>query len=170
MNSTGCDREHEVLDAVMSRQWPPKDDALRAHAQNCSVCRDLVTVAAAVQSERDEVWRDARLPTSGQVWWRASMRMRAEAAATAARPITVLQGLAGACAAGLCTALVTLAWPSIERPFAWIADILSRETGRLGVAAISAAAMQQALVSVAAVVGVGLILTPLVLYFLLSND
>jgi hypothetical protein len=171
--NTTCDREEDVLEAVMSGQWPPVNpgnDALRGHVDGCPVCRDLVTVAAALREEHDLACRDAHLPTSGQVWWRASTRTGAEAVATAARPILVLQGLAGACAAGLCAALVTLAWPSSRQPLAWVADIVSREALRLGVAAVSAAAMQQALLSVAAVVGAGLILTPLVLYLVLSDD
>jgi hypothetical protein len=173
MNTSACDREQDVLDAVMSGRWPAVDageDNLREHVDGCPICSDLAMVAALLRDERDLASRDAHLPTSGQVWWRASMRTRAEAAATAARPIAVLQGLAGACAAGLCAALVTLAWPSMQLPLAGIAGILSRATERLGVAALSAAAMQQALLSVVAVVGAGLILMPLVLYLVLSDD
>jgi hypothetical protein len=177
--NTTCDREEDVLEAIMSGQWPPvpgnnvnngNNVALRGHVDSCPVCSDLATVALALRNERDLAYRDAHLPTSGQVWWRASMRTRAEAAAMAARPITVLQGLAGACAAGVGVALVTLAWPSIERPLAGAGDILSREAQRLGVAAVSAAAVQQALLSVAVVVGAGLLLTPLVLYLVLSDE
>lgn len=171
MNTTACDREQDVLEAVMSGRWPPADDDLRRHATGCPICSDLATVAAVLRDERDEAWRDAHVPTSGQVWWRASIRTRAEAAATAARPIAVLQGLAGACAAGLGAALVTLAWPSIHRPLAWIADLLSREAQRIGVVAVSATAIQQALLlSVVVVLGASLILTPLVLYLVLSDD
>jgi stage V sporulation protein SpoVS len=67
-------------------------------------------------------------------------------------------------------AVVTLAWPSSERPLAGAGDILSREAQRLGVAAVSAASVEQALLSVAVVVGAGLILTPLVLYLVLSDE
>jgi predicted anti-sigma-YlaC factor YlaD len=172
VNAT-CDREEDVLEAVMSGQWPPlpgNNVALRGHVDGCPSCRDLVTVAAALRDEHDLAFRDAHLPTSGQVWWRASMRTRAEAAATAARPILVLQGLAGACAAGLSAALVTLAWPSILLPLASIVDIMSREAQRLGLAAVSTAEIQQAFLSVAVVVAAGLILTPLVLYLVLSDD
>lgn len=184
MNTT-CDREEDVLEAVMSGRWPladpgnpaspgsrgsTVDDALCRHVDGCPSCRDLVVVVTVLRDERELAFRDAHLPTSGQVWWRASTRTRAEAAATAARPILVLQGLAGACAAGLGAALVTLAWPSVRQPLAGIADITSREAQRLGVAAVSAAAMQQALLSVAVLVAAGLILTPLAIYLVLSDD
>jgi hypothetical protein len=181
VNTPACDRERDVLEAVMSGCWPPAgdgapgDDGLREHVDGCTICSDLVIVAEVFRDDRDfgagrsRASRVAHLPTSGQVWWRASMRTRAEAAAAAARPIAVLQGLAGACAAGLCAALVTLAWPSVQQPLAGIADVLSRETQRFSVAAASAAAMQQALLSVA-IAGAGLILASLVLYVVLSDD
>jgi hypothetical protein len=182
VNTPACDREQEVLEAVMSDRWPSVDsgspgddvddvdDALRRHVAGCPICGDLAIVAALLREERNEALRDAHVPTSGQIWWRASMRTRAEAAATAARPIAVLQGLAGACAAGLGAALVTLAWPSMQPTLAGIADILSQAAQRLGGAAVSAAAMQQALLSVLAVAGAGLILAPLVLYLVLSEE
>jgi hypothetical protein len=188
VNTPACDRERDVLEAVMSGRWPAVDageDALREHVEGCPICGDLAMVAAVFQDDRDLVSRasrvsrvsavsrasgDAHLPTSGQVWWRASMRTRAEAAATAARPIRVLQGLAGACAAGLCAALVTLAWPSVQQPLGAIAEMVSRGAQRFDVAAVSAAAMQQALLSVLAVAGASLILAPLILYLVLSDD
>ena len=164
---TECPFEHDILEAVVSGHWP---EDLRRHADACPVCVDLATVAAALRDEREDAWQEAHVPTSGQVWWRATMRTRAEAAATAARPIAVLQGLAGACAAGLCAAFITLAWPSMLQPLAGIPDVLVREAQRLGVAAVSAAAMQQALLSAVAVAGAGLILAPFVLYLVLSDD
>ena len=131
VNITECDREPDVLEAVMSgclAPWKhcrhrrpcdpgdPGDDDLRSHASRCPVCADLAAVAVVLRAERDDAWREARVPTSGQVWWRATMRRRAEATAAAARPITMLQGLAGACAAGVCAAVIALAWPSTGQP------------------------------------------------------
>lgn len=179
MNTTECDREPDVLEAVMSGSWPPADpgdpgnDGLLSHAHRCPVCADLVAVALVLRTERDEAWREARVPTSGQVWWRATMRTRAEAAAAAARPITMLQGLAGACAAGVCATVITLAWPSSGQPLAGIAATLSREGQRIGAAALSvtsAVVMNQALLSLAVVLGASLILSPFVLYLVLSDE
>jgi hypothetical protein len=191
VNTPACDRERDVFEAMMSGRWPPVnsgdpgEQALREHVDGCPICGDLAIVAAVFQDDRDFVSGvsgvsrvsevsgtsgDAHVPTSGQVWWRASMRTRAEAAATAARPITMLQGLAGACAAGLCAALVTVAWPSVQQPLAGIADMLSRGAQRFDAAAVSAAAMQQALLSVLAVAGASLILASLILYLALSDD
>src|SRR5688572_18752339 len=159
----------------MSGCWPgdsgnPRNDDLRNHARRCPVCADLAAVAVVLRAERDDAWREARVPTSGQVWWRATMRTRAEAAAAAARPITMLQGLAGACAAGVCAAVIALAWPSTGQPLAGVAATLSREGQRIGEAAVSAVVMNQALLSLAVVLGAGLILSPFVLYLVLSDE
>ncbi len=185
MNIRECDREPDVLEAVISGAWPPGnivdivdlaapgdpgDNDLRAHASRCPVCADLAAVALVLQAERDAAWREARVPTSGQVWWRATMRRRAEATAAAARPISLLQGLAGACAAGVCAAVIALAWPATGRPFEGIAAALSEEGLRLGAAAMSAMLMNQALLSLAVVIGAGLILSPFLLYLALSDE
>ena len=168
MKTIECPRESDVLEAVILDRW---SDELRHHADGCAVCRDLAMVATVFHDERDEAWREARLPTSGQVWWRASTRARAEAAATAARPITMLQGLAGACAAGVSAAVITLGWPSTQISAApSIAEGLSRGSLRLGAAALSTGALEQTVLSVAVLLGAGVILTPFVLYLLFSEE
>jgi hypothetical protein len=159
-----CPRESEVLEAVVCDRWP---DELRRHADACVVCGEVTTVATALNDEREAACREARLPTSGQVWWRASTRARAEAAAAAARPITVVQGVAGACAAGVSAALITLTWPSTRAP---IAEIVSRGSQRLGAAALSAATIEQAVLSAAVLLAAGAILAPFVVYLLLSEE
>ena len=115
-------------------------------------------------------WREARLPTSGQVWWRAAMRRRAEAMAAASRPITLVQGIAAACAAGLIGALITLAWPAVQHPLTEVAATWAREGQRIGTAALSAAAMQRPLLSLAAALGAALVFAPFLLYLVLSDD
>jgi hypothetical protein len=179
VNATECEREAEVLEAVISGCWPPGgqgdagSDDLLSHASRCAACADLAAVAALLRAERDDAWREAHVPTSGQVWWRATMRARAEASAAAARPITMLQGLAGACAAGVCAALIVLAWPSTGQPFAWMGTTLFGEGQRIGGPALAAtlsAVMPQALLSLAVVVGAALILSPFVLYLVVSDD
>jgi hypothetical protein len=152
---TECDREPEILDAVVSGHWP---DDLRSHAGRCPVCADLSAVVTLLRDEHQEALGAARPPTAGQVWWRATMRRRAEATVAAARPITVLQGLAGACAAGVFAAVITLSWSSIGPAVAGIASTLTQ------------AAFPHLLLSLAILGGAGLILTPLIFYFVLSDD
>ena len=54
----------------------------------------------------------ANVPSAGQVWWRAQMRARAEAAEAAARPLFVAQAVACAAVVGVLVALVTWLWPA----------------------------------------------------------
>jgi hypothetical protein len=151
---TECPREQDVLEAIVSARWPHD---LRTHIDLCPVCRDLAMVATALRDEGQAACHETHPPTSGQVWWRATMRTRAEATRAAARPITVLQALSAACAVGVFAALLTRSWASLGQSLTWIAGMLS------------AVAMQQALV-VGLVLGAALILAPFVLYFVLSDD
>ena len=104
----------------------------------CPVCADVALVARVLRDERHEAWRDAHVPAAGHVWWRATIRARAESARAAARPITLAQGLGGACAAGVCAALIGLTWPSVAQSLSWIGAALSwggrmdSSAGRLG--------------------------------------
>src|SRR3954470_16471245 len=149
---TECAREQDVLDALLSEHWPAD---LRRHIDECRCCESLALVAAAFQNERDAALGEARLPTSGQVWWRATMRTRAEAVRAASRPITVLQGLAAACAIGLFAPLLLRSWASLGQPLSSIA------------VAFPPVAVPQALV--VALVGAAIILAPFILYLVLSD-
>ena len=151
---TECPREQDVLEAVVSTRWT---EDLRRHVEQCRECGDLAMVAGALHDEREAAWSEAQPPTAGQVWWRATMRTRAEAERAAARPITVLQALAAACAVGVFAAFITRSWASLGQSLTWI------------VAALTAVAVQQALI-IGLVLGAALILTSFVLYFVLSDD
>ena len=101
-----CEREQDVLDALAARRWPARcDTELAAHVAACPVCTDLVEVAGALLDDHDVTYRDARIPSSGVVWWRAQLRARDEDARAAARPIAFIQGVAASVALWL---LVTL--------------------------------------------------------------
>ena len=87
-----CEREFDVLDAVMSGRWPDVcEDELRTHAQQCAVCVDLIDVAHVVRSEHLADMHEANVPPSGVVWWKAQRRARHEAVAAAQRAITAVQ-------------------------------------------------------------------------------
>jgi len=102
-----CPHETELWDAIAAGRWPDAADAtLRAHVVSCGACRDLALVAGSLQRDACDVTRAATPPSSAIVWWRAQMRARQEAADAVDRPITVVQGLAIACAAGLLLGLM----------------------------------------------------------------
>jgi hypothetical protein len=91
-----CPREQDVIDALTTSQWPDRcDDDLKAHVAACDGCRDLVAIVAPIGEAWTAARADAQVPASGMVWWRAQMRARQEAARAAARPITIVQGIAG---------------------------------------------------------------------------
>ena len=87
-----CAREQDVLDVIAARRWPERCDAeLREHVTSCAICADVVEVVGALTDSHDAIWPHVQVPSSANVWWRAQLRARQEAARKASRPITVVQ-------------------------------------------------------------------------------
>jgi len=59
-----------------------------------------------------DICRDAKIPTAGLIYWRASIRARCEAARKVEQPFTIVQGIAAASVAGIGVALGGFAWQS----------------------------------------------------------
>ena len=154
-----CPREQDVVDAVATGRWPERaDDELRDHVASCAICRDVAVVAHAMRADYDWTRRGAQVPPAGRVWWRAEMRARQEGARRAAQPIAAAIGLAAACAVGLLGALLQFAWPLVSQALT-------------GVAAVTAYLFVPPVVlSLAVVLGVCVLVTPLALYLLLSDN
>ena len=167
--SVECPREADVFEAVAFGRWPEQCADLVAHASTCAICADLAIVSCAIHDDRDSLCRDAQPPTSGMVWWRATIRARADAARTATQPISVLQGIAGTCVVGVAAGIVTVAWQSIH----WVdrlGDIALRlATRRADIASASALAAAHGLPILLAIAA-GLVLAPLALYLTLADD
>jgi peptidoglycan biosynthesis protein MviN/MurJ (putative lipid II flippase) len=66
-----------------------------------------------LREDHDALCRDAKIPSAGLVYWRASIRARNEAAQKVEQPFTVVQGLAVAAIIGVGVALGGLVWPSL---------------------------------------------------------
>ncbi len=119
-----CAHEASVLAATRAMPARPMPDALLAHMAECDDCRELHVVASVLRADRDDAVAHARIPSAGQVWWRAELRARHDAAAAATRPITVVSGLAAACLVGLLASLAGVlavwlqqavgAWPALS--------------------------------------------------------
>jgi len=108
MSVSECPREQETLAVVQAGRWPDGcDDAGRAHAEACPVCRDIVRIAALVAADYQASIRTAHVPNSGLVWWRMQRRARQEAVRTASRVITIVQAIA--VAAGVAVAMGIIA-------------------------------------------------------------
>lgn len=144
-----CPREADVLDALASARWPERiDRELTDHVAACGVCRDVIAVATAIHADHDAAWREADVPSSGQMWWRAEMRARQEAIRDASRPVTVAQGVAALLALVVVVAAGWFAWPTLQGLFATPPPfLLPLAIGLLAV----------------------LVVTPVALYFVLSD-
>jgi len=109
---TPCRYEADVLASVTSGSWDHAPDELKAHVTTCRACSDLALVSQLLKSDHAAMVAEANVPSAGQVWWRAQMRARAEAAEAAARPLFVAQAVACAAVVGVLVALVTWLWPA----------------------------------------------------------
>jgi len=156
-----CPRESDVLDAVASEKWPHRVDAeLADHVRSCAVCSDVLAVATAMRAEHEQMWQDASIPSSGQAWWRAEMRVRQEAVRKASRPIVVAQVAAVLVALGVAGTAGWLGW-------SWI----GQEPAAVDLMKMSAQAMASPLARSLVVAILALaVVTPVVFYVVLSDE
>lgn len=170
MRLVECPREQEVLLAARDRVWSDVRDAeLTTHIEQCEICRDLVTIASLAREQYVEMHREAQVPSAGQVWWRAAVRARAEAAEAATRPMTWIHGVAAACAVGLAAVAIGAAWPSVSQAFQegtwWLSAV---QVDLSSVTAAAAAIVRPSIPLLLA--GTFLVLAPIALYFALSDE
>ncbi len=159
MTEVECPREPELVETIADGRWPgATDPALASHVSSCAVCSEVVLVAGALRSDYESECATAHVPPAGLVWWRAQLRARRQLAGTAARPITYAHAFTGAVAAGLFFTLGGLLWPWLRASLDWI-DAASRlaDVGRLWV-------------PFGLAVGAWLILAPVVLFLVLSEE
>jgi hypothetical protein len=165
-----CPRESELWEAIAAGRWPDATNAdLWSHVNECPTCRDVALVSASLSSEGLSARREAAPPTAAVVWWRAQMRARQEAASRAARPITIVQGVAVACAIGLAAAVAGSALDWLQGPLTW----LSAWRGAIGVSAADLAAIDLTSRSLAlplALIVVSLVVAPLAVYLITAGD
>jgi hypothetical protein len=166
-----CPREPEIVEAVLVGGWPhAREQELTAHAAACSACRETAEVIVRLREEYETAGRAVQVPAAGQVWWRAAVRARLEAAHAAARPITWLHGIAGASAAGLGAAVLGVVWPSIRQALDWTgAQISNLDPQTAQLASLLAATVQRSL-PLAIGIASCLLLVPVALYLALSDD
>ena len=160
-----CLRESEVLEAVALDRL----HLVREHLDACESCAEVATVARALRSELEAGCREAHVPSAGAVWWRATIRARAEAARTVSQPITWAQGIAGACAVGLAVGFGGIGWRWLQT-FTSAADFVVRlDARRDDIAAASGLVLQYALPLTLGLAAC-LVIAPLALYFALSDE
>jgi hypothetical protein len=152
-----------VWDAIARGSWPHEDDALRAHAAECAVCRDVVAVAEPLVAERAAAFAEAAPPSSAIVWWRAQARARQEAARAASEPITVVHGIAIACGAGLLAAAITIWFRG------WHASLGSAQSMVTNLA-IAIAALDPRWITLLVMMVAWILIAPIVAYLVLRED
>jgi len=155
-----CPRESDVLDALSSQRWPHRvEGELVDHVAGCEICKDVLVVAAAMRQDRDTAWQEASLPSSGQVWWRAEMRVRQEAIREASRPITVAYSVAALAAFLVIAAAAWLAWPAAHELLTAAASVKLPES-------LASPLTLPLLVALGAI----LVVAPVALYLVLSDE
>jgi hypothetical protein len=176
MTTKPCVHEADVVAAVLSRTWPEACDAtLRAHAESCEVCREVVEVAALLKEDHDEAReiiarRDVPLPSAGQIWWRAAVQARAEAARAATRPLVWGYGAAAACAIGLLVAGAGALWPTVVPAVSWLAGLADWTRPALALATDAAVTTVKARLPIVIGIAVCLAAAPIALYFALREE
>jgi hypothetical protein len=161
MKTIECSRESDVLDAIASAKWPDRVEAeLADHVASCAVCSDVLAVATAVLADHEQLWQDVSIPSSGQAWWRAEMRVREEAIRKVSRPMAVVQAAAVLVALALSAAAGWLAWT-------WS----RQEPSTFDLAKISAQAMASPLaLSLVVAVFALAVIAPVAFYVVLSDE
>ena len=152
MSRLECNREQDILDAVASGRWPERADAeLRLHTKSCRICTEVALISMLYQEDYSVALDQARVPSSGLVWWKSELRARQEALRAASRPIEMVQGVSVACV----ISVVVVALALIASQF--------------GLGEISAFLQQQPLILWLAI-GAVAALTPIALYFVYSGE
>ena len=159
MTMVECPREADVLDALAAARWPHRvDRELTDHVVSCAICADVLAVASAMQADHDAAWKEAGVPSSGQMWWRVEMRTKQDAIREASRPVAVAQGIAVLFALALAGAAGWRAWPTVSDYFSSAA--LSQMPSFASPLALP----------LAVALGALLIIAPLALYVVLSDE
>jgi hypothetical protein len=167
-----CQREDDVIDALTARRWPDRCPAeLRVHVDSCALCRDLVDVVGAFQLDHERASRDARVPPSSVVWWRAQLRAREDAVRRAARPLGFIQGVAATVGVWLVVTLLRAvpqstfaAWRAAARELApKVTFTLSDVVGMLHLTGMTP-------VVIGCLLATWLLLAPLAIYFAVGDD
>lgn len=164
-----CPREHELFDALQSARWPESDASLAAHVKACASCTDLLRVVAPLLDERRALMQEAAVPSSAIVWWRAQMRSRREAAERAAQPVSFVQGIVLACAAGLLATTLGIFVPTFRRSISWIAQTAGGWSG-LSLPVTSDALANPIVVAALAALAFCALVVPVALYFAFADD
>lgn len=169
MSSMECIHERRIVSAVLSGRWPSSDDELAAHAAQCGICREVAEVAVVLRADHEHARGDVHVPVAGQVWWRSAVRARLESTQAATRPMTWLHGVTAAITIGVMLTAIGLAWPTLVAGADWAREFAVPLVANTEVSGVVGNVLRQS-VLLAMAAAACLLLAPVLLYFVLSND
>ena len=156
-----CTCEAAVVNAVVAGRWPTGADAdLRTHVEGCEACAEVARVAQAMADIDAAALEQVDLPSAGQIWWRAKVRARAEAARAAERPMLFVQAVTGTCALAALAALGAAVWP-------WMAQFATRLQSQVPAGFTWSASLPLPVIVALAAVAVA---APIALYMALARE
>ena len=159
-----------MLVSLQAARWPDACDAsLREHVAGCASCTDLLAVVGPLLDEQHALMQEAPVPSSAIVWWRAQMRSRRESAEKAAQPISVVQGIALACAAGLLATALGIFVPTFSKSLTWMRDVAGAWSG-LSLPALTDSLANPIVLAGFAAIGLSALVLPIALYFTFHED
>jgi hypothetical protein len=82
----GCGREADLWKFLRSNIDDPE---IRAHADQCAVCRDALAVAVWMRTFSATPFESPALPNAAHLWWKAQVLRRFDAERKATAPIDV---------------------------------------------------------------------------------
>jgi hypothetical protein len=177
MTVQSCPHENSVITAILAGRWPDQcDESLHAHAAQCETCRELVEVVSLLRADRRQLHDEMRVPSAGQIWWRAAIRARLEASERVGRPLSWVFGVLVASVVGLTLAVAELLWSPIQLAVretatsGWSISFGLGEIARWLPSTLNLTPLATTSVLILLGVSACLVLAPLALYFALSDD
>lgn len=130
-------------------------------------CDELEALRLALEADGRALADEADIPSSAIVWWRAQSQARVEAREKAEGPMTLVHGIAAACAGGLMATAAGIYVPTLRRALEWLGATIRDAAGL----PIPAEPLSNPIVlALIAAMAIGALLTPIALYFTLRED
>jgi hypothetical protein len=138
----------------------------------CPSCAEIAAIARAFCDDRSALLREAQVPSSAIVWWRAQMRSRREAAEAAAQPIKWVHGLVLACTAGILVAAIGFFSPTFVAAAQWImgASLPSLSLPLLSIAVPEQPLTNPIVLALIGALGISAVVIPVGLYFTFHEE
>lgn len=116
MKVSHCDREQDVVNAMVSARWGSAwGEELRRHAATCEACSEVALACQAFQQEVELARAEPgqTLPSAGLIWWKAQLAARRAAEYRAALPILWVERLMYVFGVASVLALGARQWPRL---------------------------------------------------------